>query len=128
MRSRRLDVYRVERLACRHKQAIAPRAAEAHVAANLGQTNHADPVAGGRENLNAGLRPGPDVSVRVAAEAIGPGRSTRTWNIELRKAFSVTQIVPVDIPDFDFAASAGVGHVQLFVVGAEAETIRRADL
>jgi hypothetical protein len=74
VRSDRLDVYRVERLARRHEQPVPPRPAKTNVGARLGKTNHADAIAVGRKHLNAGTR------------ALFP---FPRWDLDCVRAFSV---------------------------------------
>src|SRR5262245_5820899 len=72
-----LDVHRVQRLAAGHEQAIAFRAAEADVAANLRQQDQADAGAVRGEDMNpviAVAHPAgadPEIAVGVAADAVG---------------------------------------------------------
>ena len=64
-------------MAAGHEEAVALRAAEADVAADLGQTDLADAFAVGRENVDAVVAvadpagAGPDVAVDVGANAVG---------------------------------------------------------
>src|SRR6266568_6116725 len=70
-------IHGVERLARRHEQAVALGAAEADVAAHLGQADPADELAVRRPNRHAaiadvaaGIARGPDVAVDIAAHAV----------------------------------------------------------
>ena len=56
------DVYRIQRLAGGHEQAVALGAAEADIGADFRQTNDADGVAVRRDDLYAGPGAGPDVA------------------------------------------------------------------
>ena len=127
MRARRLDIDRVQRLARGHEQPVAPRAAEADVGAGLRQANHADALAVGRDDLNAGPRARPDVAVGVAANAVGRGRRAGAGNVELNETLAVAQRLAVDVPDLDLARRAGVGDIELLVVGREADAVGPAD-
>src|SRR5271155_3209807 len=72
----RFHVDRIERLAGRHEQAVALRAAEADVGANLRKENQADPLALLVEDVNAVVAVAdpaaarPDVAVHVRANAV----------------------------------------------------------
>src|SRR5438876_12359458 len=70
-------IYRVERLARGHEQPVALGAAEADVAAHLGQADPADELAVRRPyrhaaiaDVAAGIARGPDIAVDVAAHAV----------------------------------------------------------
>ena len=70
---------RVKRLARGHEQAVALRAAEADVAADLGQADAADQLPSGRPHGDAVVTDGapgvartPDIAVDVATDAVGP--------------------------------------------------------
>src|SRR4030095_5510495 len=77
VRSRRLYIYRIERLAGGHEQAVALRAAEADVGADLRQQDHADAGPVRREHMDAVVARAhpagadPDVPLDVRADAVG---------------------------------------------------------
>ena len=72
-----IDVDGVERLAGGHEQAVFLGATETEIGAGFGEMNLADELAVGRKNMHsievclAPTRGGPDVAVRIAANAIG---------------------------------------------------------
>src|SRR5688572_2914219 len=72
----RVDVERIDRVARRHEQAVAQRAAEADVGAALGQLDEADRLAGRVEHLHAVLLrvahapAAPQIARDVDAEAV----------------------------------------------------------
>src|SRR3954470_13778988 len=91
MRSCSFDVDRVERLARGHEQPVAPRAAEADVGAGFRETHHPDAAAVGGDDLDAGPCARPDVTVDIAADAVGRGGCARARDIELDEPLAVAQ-------------------------------------
>src|ERR1043165_8386909 len=82
-RALRADVKRVERLAGRHEQPVALRAAEANVTADLRQPDTADQLAlrgphgdTAVADVAAGVRGAPHVAVHVAAHTVRPALDT----------------------------------------------------
>src|SRR5262249_36843317 len=91
-RSLRFEIDRVERLARGHEQAVPLRAAEADVRAVLRQPDHADRLAGRRDDQHAGARARPDVAVDVAADAVGERRRAGgAGHRQLREALPVAR-------------------------------------
>src|SRR5882762_7544140 len=74
-RALRVDVERIERVACRHEQAVPPHPAEAEVGGALRQVDLADALAVGVEHDHAVVAlahapAAPQIAVDVAAEAV----------------------------------------------------------
>src|SRR6267378_8160120 len=84
-RTLRFDVERIERLPCRHEEAVALDPAETDVGAALGQHDAADHLAVGGEHDNAvlGLAAGPSapqIALDIDPHAVG---ATRLGAVEL---------------------------------------------
>src|SRR5262245_46139218 len=132
-------VQRVERLAGGHEEPVALGTAEAHVAADLRQTDAPDELALRRPDRHAavtdvaaGVARAPDVAVDVAARAV---RSTlHAIDHEVAEELSVRQLVVApDVEHVHLALAArpgvagplaGADHVELLVVGREHEPVR----
>ena len=139
MRAARLDVDGVEARARRHEEPVALRAAEADVGADLRQQNLADALAVlAGENVHpvvaradpAGARP--EVALGVAADAVGEARLLRAighLQFHRGKFAATAEFFPVNVPHFDIGrcvlivTPTGVGDVEFFVVGREAEPV-----
>ena len=70
----------------------------------------------GTVRLHAGTRACPDVSIRIAANAVGSGRGACPRHVELDETLPITQNLSIDVPDFDIAWRARVRNVELLVV------------
>ena len=119
---------RIQRLARRHKQAIALRSTETDIRAILGQPNHPDALTAWRDDLHSWSRTRPDVSIQIAANPVRSGGCSRSWNIQLNESLSITNRRAVDIPDFDLATRSGVRNVKLLVIGREANAVGTSDV
>src|SRR4029450_13069155 len=117
MCTRRFDVDHVQRLTGSHEKPVSPRPTETDIRAGFGKADHADAVAVGCNDLNARARPSPEVSVYVAADAVGRGRRAGSGDVELNEPFAVAKRLAVHIPHLDVARHTGVGDVQLLIVG-----------
>src|SRR5262245_23965417 len=77
VRALRFHVYRIERLAGAHEESVAFGPAKADIGAHLRQENHANSLAGGREDMYAVVsgadptRADPDITVDVGADTVG---------------------------------------------------------
>src|SRR4029077_20044928 len=100
----------------RHEEAVPFRTAKTDVRARFRKTDHADALARGGDDLNAGSRAGPDVPLDVAANAVGGRWGAGSWNIELNEALAVAKRLAVDVVDPDVSWHPGVSHVELLVV------------
>src|SRR6266446_10279429 len=88
----------VERLARGHEQAVALGAAEADVAAHLGQADAADQLAGRRPYRHAaiahgaaGIAGGPDIAVDIAAHPVRP--ALHAVNHEIAEPLLIGELV-----------------------------------
>ena len=137
MRALRLDVHGVERLAGGHEQAVAFLTAETDVGADFRQQDHPDALAFGRKNVHAVVavarpaRRGPEVAIDVAADAVGAAIAAHRpladfcFDLSFRHGHvsepaAVLQFPPVhDLERLDVPRLAGVGDIELLVVGRE---------
>ena len=141
----RLDVDGVQRLAGGHEQAVAFGAAEADVAADLRQQDLADARAVGGEDVDAVVA----VADPAGAAQMLPSMSQRMPSAKPATLLAVRVCIFIeansrplrelpavvdDVPDLDVlrrvgvVRGAGVGDVELLVVGREAEAVRLEDL
>src|SRR5579871_932343 len=129
----------VERLACGHEQPVALGSAEGDVAAHLGEANPPEQLAFRRPACRAvvadgaaGIAGGPDIAVDVAAYAV---RSAfHAVDREVAEQLLVRQlVVGADIEYLDVALAArtgiarpfaGADHIELLVIGREAQAVR----
>src|SRR6266404_1888379 len=126
-RTLRFDVERIDRLACRHEEAVALDPAETDVGAALGQHDAADHLAVGGEHDNAvlGLAAGPSASqitLDIDPHAVGVAR------------FGAGKFAPVgglgtvvdDIVDLDRALpwAGRVDDIEQFFIGRKGEPVR----
>src|SRR5262249_35934660 len=123
----RVDVERIERLACRHEQAVAVDPARADVGGAVGQRDAADWLAVGREYRDAVefSRPhspaAPQVAVDVTTHAVGRTRAgvdVHAFVGELAPA--VDHIVGQDLA---VGHAAALDEVEDFLVGREGEPL-----
>src|SRR5690606_33541918 len=123
MRAASLHVQRVQRLACRHEQAVPLHTAEAQVGTDLRQEDYTDSVSVWCENMHAvesltapsGTRP--DIPVDVRAYAVGAAGLAVV--VHARKPAAVAYRFPVDdIPAQDRQGrfGASIRDVKLLVV------------
>ena len=110
-------IHGVKGLAGGHEQAVAACASEADVGAVFGQADHADRFATRCDHLDAGRRAGPNVTVDIAANAIGGASG------ELDKTLAIAQRFAIEIVDPDLAAGAGVADVHLLVIRRKADAV-----
>ena len=68
----------------------------------------ADPVAVRSDHLHSRPRPRPDISIDIAANAVGGGRRPGPRDVQLNEPLSVPDRLSIDVPDFDLASAAGV--------------------
>src|SRR5262245_22796747 len=100
MRPPRVHIYRVQRLAARHKQPVPLRASEANVRANLRQPDLSDPLSRGSENQNpvqprAAARRRPDIPVDIHAKPIASGLSPT--HLQVAELLPVRELRAVDV-------------------------------
>ena len=117
------DIDRIQRLTRRHEQPVSLGASEADVGAGFRQTDHSNAIPARRDNLNAGTGASPDVAIGIATNPIGRGRCAGSGNIDLDETFAIANRLSIDVPDFDLAAAAGVGDVDLLIVRREADSV-----
>src|SRR5258708_7672834 len=137
-RALRGGIHRVERLARGHEQAVALGAAEADVAAHLGQADAADQLAGRIPHRHAviadvaaGIARGPDIAIDVAAHAVRP--AVHAVDDEVAEQLLIAELVvgaDIEHMHIAFAARTGIArslagrnHVQLLVVRREREPV-----
>src|ERR1700716_1125720 len=131
-------IHRVERLARGHEQPVALGAAEADVAAHLGQADPADQLAVRRPyrhaaitHVAAGIARSPDIAVATAAHAIRS--ALHAVNHEVAEPLLIGElVVDADIEHEHVALAAGTSiawpfagtdDVQLLVIGREPEAV-----
>src|SRR5713101_6585199 len=132
-----VDIESVQRPAGRHEEAVALRAAEAEVAADLGQADAPDELALGRPHghptvakaapAGVAVARDPEVAKDVAADAVRPAFDA--VDHEVGEELLVGElVVAADVKRVHVAVAARVGvarpsagadHVQLLVVGRE---------
>src|SRR5205085_5601760 len=129
---------RVERLASRHEQPIALGSAEADVAADLREPDAPDQLAGGIPDRHPAIADGatgvaraPEVALDIGAHAVGP--ALHAVDHEVAEELAARELVvaaDVEHVHVALAARAGVSgafsgadHVELLVVGREAEPV-----
>src|SRR3954447_934257 len=131
----RLDLQHVQRLARRHQQVIALRAAERDVGAYLGQTDAADQLALRVVDKHASIaerpvRAAPEIAGHVGTHAIGP--ALHAVGREVKEVAPIGHLRSLDIERMDGARAAGMAvawsppraaHVEGLVVGREAESV-----
>src|ERR1051326_1336336 len=91
-----LHIHRVQGFTRGHEQPVPPRAAEADVGAGLGEANEAKACGVGSEDLDAGPRACPDISIDIAADAVGRRRLAVFRIFELHESLAVPQRLAVD--------------------------------
>src|SRR5215471_2902326 len=126
-RTLRTDVERIERVACRHEQAVALDAAKADVGAALRKRNRADPLAFRIEHHDAvepfaGTPAAPQIAVGIATETV-----RRLGGLAGHERLAVGELGAVvdDVIDPDQARHIGeVDDVHFALVWGEAQTVR----
>src|SRR5580704_12088771 len=131
-------IYRVDRLARRHEQAVALGAAEADVAAHLGQPNAPEKLAVRRPyghaiiaDVPAGIAGGPEIAVDIAAYAVRS--AIHPVNDEVAELLLVGELVvgaDVEHEHVALAARTGVARplasrddVELLVIRRERDPV-----
>src|ERR1700737_4332283 len=122
----RFDVERIDRLARRHEESVALGPAETDVGAALGQEDTADQHAVGGEDSDPVLtlaagKPGPDIALCVAANAVGVARH----RIEEHAPIGDPGAVIDDIIDMGRIRSParGVDDIEPLLVGGKSKTV-----
>src|SRR5207253_1459350 len=108
-------IHGVERLARGHEQAVALGAAEADVAAHLGQADATDELAGRGPHRDAaiadvatGIARGPDIAVDVTAHAVRP--TVHAVDHEVAEPLLIGEpVVGTDVEHVHVALAAGTG-------------------
>src|SRR5467141_90569 len=120
-----LDIDGIQRLAGRHKQAIAFWTTEADVAANLRQEDLTDALSVGSEDVHAIVafanptEATPNVAVNISANAVGATGKTTIFHLLFRgdKLAPVANLLPVHyVPHSDVFGRASVAKVEFFVI------------
>ncbi len=99
-----------------NEQPVAFRPSEADVRAVFGKSDDADRLARRTDDLHAGSRSGPEITVGVAAHAVSGGGGVCAWDLEPGEALTVAGGFAVELPGADFTTGPSVGYVELFVI------------
>src|SRR5947209_3546980 len=129
MRAAGPHVHRVQRLAGDHEQAIAARAPEADVGADLRQLDQADALPRRRKDLDAVVtrsaapRADPDVAVYIGANAIGQ-TTCFARHFHIGELFFVADTLAVDHFEYlNVPRVPGVADVHLLVIGRKTDAV-----
>ena len=126
MRGAGIHINRIQALAGRHEEAVAPGAPEADVGAVFREADHADLLACRGDDQHAGASTAPEVAVHIAAHAIRAGGCAGAGYGQFDEGLAIAEGGSVDIPNPHFATGTGVGYVEFLVVGREADSVRTA--
>ncbi len=106
------DKNRIQRLACRHGQAVAFGAAKTDIGTDLRQSNHTYAVTIRSYDLYAGSGAGPDIAIDITADTVGTGATAVDGIDQLGEGTPIAQPVTVYIPHTNVSPGTGVCHEQ----------------